>query len=220
MKGCVENLAQRRKKARVDDENPASGAQDATDLGESVPRSEKVMENPRQSDGVEGLVIPRQAILCIRRPQIHQGPGFRQPFRCDLQNPRCQVDPEELRGSGLGKPFEEASGGTPNVQNPKRADLRAQFLNNGSIHKRDRLHPDARVVTRWHLEIVTAIAACLVSIGLSKCRQFEHVCSLSLALPTVCVSGVGTGAENAWKQDAKRLEAGVWPILARQVPMG
>jgi hypothetical protein len=38
----------------------------------------------------------------------------------NFQNPRCQIDPEELRRSGLGESFKKAPRGTSNVENPKR----------------------------------------------------------------------------------------------------
>ena len=96
--------------------------------------------------------------------------------------------------SPTSEPFEEAPGGTPNVQNPKRADALPQLLNNDFIHKRGGLHPDARIIAPRHLEVVIAIAACLVPIGLSKRRQFDHGCSLSLALPNTEITCEGRAA--------------------------
>jgi len=61
----VQHLPCRRKETGIDDEESASRAQHATDLGQRIPRSEEMVKNPGQRNGIEEIIVPRQQVICV-----------------------------------------------------------------------------------------------------------------------------------------------------------
>jgi hypothetical protein len=53
MNDCIDDLTQQRQKAGIDGEKSAPGLQYSIDLAQSVPRSEEMVKNPRQGDGIK-----------------------------------------------------------------------------------------------------------------------------------------------------------------------
>ncbi len=165
------------KNGRVDDKQTPARVQDATDLGESVSRPEEVMEHSDERDDVEQPVIPWQAILRVGYSQIDRGPDPGQLLARDPQNTRRQISAAEVRRSSFGKTFEQPPRGAPDVQDPECAiDGSSQFCDDGAVPKRRLadLHPDARVVARRHLGVITPVTARLVPVRLAEVRQPVH----------------------------------------------